>query len=268
MQGKAGYPKQPKDRKLGEEWEGWSGDLVNYEWNIQEGRRTFLLFSSIGFLIFVVGALSVWYMIDPRLRLISPVLSKGFAILLVLSLAGLVSLFGLMIVAAVTERRFLPVRMKVERFIGFMMPKVVWLGGKFGISKDRMFNSFVKVNNSLMKAIGRKGTTGERLLILLPRCLSKSIRQQVEQLGEMYHCRVSVVSGGNAARKLILDAKPTAVIGVACERDLAAGIQDVAPRVPVIGIPNIRPEGPCKNSTVNLEEIERAIRFLLDANEL
>ena len=50
---------------------------------------------------------------------------------------------------------------------------------------------------------------------------------------------------------------------MACERDLLSGIQDICNQIPIIGIPNIRPEGPCKNTTIDLNEFEKAVHTFL-----
>jgi flagellar biosynthesis protein FlhG len=65
---------------------------------------------------------------------------------------------------------------------------------------------------------------------------------------------------GQRFKEMIKKFRPTAIIGVACERELVAGIQDVI-SIPVIAIPNERPEGPCQNTQVNMQEIEKAIKF-------
>jgi uncharacterized protein len=49
------------------------------------------------------------------------------------------------------------------------------------------------------------------------------------------------------------------IIAVACERDLASGIQDTHP-LPVYGILNSRPFGPCLDTDVALDKVEWAIR--------
>jgi hypothetical protein len=72
---------------------------------------------------------------------------------------------------------------------------------------------------------------------------------------------VATAGGGEEARKAIRKEKPDFIIALACERDLASGIRDVALRVPVIGIPNKRPEGPCKNTLVDLKEFKEALEF-------
>ena len=52
-----------------------------------------------------------------------------------------------------------------------------------------------------------------------------------------------------------------AVVAVACERDLASGIRDIRPSIVVVGIPNVRREGPCRNTEVDVEAFEGALRL-------
>jgi uncharacterized protein len=47
---------------------------------------------------------------------------------------------------------------------------------------------------------------------------------------------------------------------VACERDLSSGLVDTY-TLPVLGIPNERPFGPCFNTRVDLEKVKEAIAF-------
>jgi hypothetical protein len=70
------------------------------------------------------------------------------------------------------------------------------------------------------------------------------------------------------ARKMVREIQPCLVISVACERDLVSGIRDIAPSIPVIGIPNVRPSGPCKNTTVDTAQIERVMEFFLGRNRI
>jgi hypothetical protein len=64
----------------------------------------------------------------------------------------------------------------------------------------------------------------------------------------------------------VVERKPTVIVAVACERDLTAGIQDVYP-IPVYGILNQRPFGPCINTKVDLGEIEKAIGLILNGRQ-
>ena len=64
------------------------------------------------------------------------------------------------------------------------------------------------------------------------------------------------------ARRLVLERRPRCLVAVACERDLTSGIQDVAP-MPVLGVFNTRPFGPCIDTDVAIPEVEAALRELL-----
>ena len=55
-------------------------------------------------------------------------------------------------------------------------------------------------------------------------------------------------------------------MAIACERDLTSGIQEVA-EIPVIGIINERPEGPCCNTRVDLNKVEEAIRYFIEGGK-
>jgi len=52
--------------------------------------------------------------------------------------------------------------------------------------------------------------------------------------------------------------KPKAIVAVACELDLTSGIRDTYP-IPVIGVLNRRPNGPCYNTSVDIAEVKKAL---------
>lgn len=76
--------------------------------------------------------------------------------------------------------------------------------------------------------------------------------------------KVVTAGGGEQAREAIRQYRPTFILALACERDLMSGIRDVADKIPVLAIPNKRPEGPCKNTDVYIEELEETLRFITD----
>jgi hypothetical protein len=117
----------------------------------------------------------------------------------------------------------------------------------------------------------------EKLLILLPQCLQNNdcafrITKDIKSCKRCGCCQIAeivpllenccimgwVATGGTLARKHITDYRPDAVIAVACPRDLSSGIIDCFP-IPVYGILNQRPEGPCINTLVDMEKIRWAI---------
>lgn len=164
--------------------------------------------------------------------------------------------------------------------IRVLFPLLVGVGRCFGISKNEIRRSFVAINNKLVLAEAKKVKPDE-LLILLPHCLQNHecevrITGNVENckacgkcrikdlvgLSEKYHVPAAVATGGTLARRIVVEKKPKIIIGVACERDLTSGIQDSYP-IPVFGIFNQRPFGPCYDTDVNLELVEKGIRTFL-----
>lgn len=145
----------------------------------------------------------------------------------------------------------------------------------------RVRRQFVELNNRLVLNSGIVCVPGE-LLVLLPHCLQQSVceRRLTHNLGNCRRCgrcvvgdllhmgeelgvTVAVAVGGTIARRIVREAHPRIIVAVACERDLASGIQDTAP-LPVYGVANQRPCGDCLNTTVNVEAVARAVRLFLD----
>jgi hypothetical protein len=137
----------------------------------------------------------------------------------------------------------------------------------------------VEVNNLLVKA-KLAGSKPQRILLLMPHCLQfndcaikittdankcaacgKCKIKDLVMLAHKYHVHLSVATGGTLARRRVAEAKPQAIIAVACERDLTSGIQDAYP-LPVIGILNDRPFGPCFNTSVDISKVAEALEFL------
>jgi hypothetical protein len=164
--------------------------------------------------------------------------------------------------------------------IRFLLPVIEFLGRCFGLSKDTIRQSFIAMNNSLVKS-QRFRARPDRILILLPHCLQladceikvtgdigKCVRcgrcdiKGLAELAERYRIDISVATGGTLARKVIVEKRPQLVVAVACERDLTSGIKDCYP-LPVIGILNRRPNGPCFNTSVNVAEIDEALRTVM-----
>jgi len=164
--------------------------------------------------------------------------------------------------------------------IRFLFPMLVLVGKCVGVSKDQVRRAFVTINNQLVLAEARR-VPPKKLLILLPHCLQNHecdvrITGKVEnckacgkckmmglvELSKKYHLPMSVATGGTLARRIVVEKKPEIIIGVACERDLTSGIQDSYP-IPVYGILNKRPNGPCFDTDVALELVEKGMKTFL-----
>ncbi len=159
-----------------------------------------------------------------------------------------------------------------------LYPFLMFLGA-FMKSKKSYFQSYIiKLNNSLVM---RNTTNPSKILILLPHCIQNS-ECDIRLTFDVFKCKkcgkckikdlleiaekngvfISIATGGTIARKVVKDIRPDAIVAVACERDLSSGVVDTYP-IPVIGILNERPHGPCFNTTVNLKKVEDAVECLL-----
>ena len=107
-----------------------------------------------------------------------------------------------------------------------------------------------------------KETTGKSTSCSGKGCGKCKIRDLLA-LSRRYNVPVSVATGGTLARRIVVEKKPEVIIAVACERDLTSGIQDSYP-IPVFGILNKRPFGPCFDTDVDLPLVENALVTFLD----
>ncbi len=256
--------KKTADRNLGDEWAEWVGDLSGYEKEIREGKRLFLgvYFGALAFLTLAAGF--IYYLIAPRLYEINPYFDQIVMWLVIIASAAVYFWSLLLLLTLAFNINFLLLRRKTGLHIEWIYPVVYKIGSMFKISKDRLGHSLVKVNNALVYAT-RKKFKAEKLLVLLPRCLDRVTREAVMEICGRYGVTAFTATGGSSAREMVKKMKPDAIIGVACERDLVAGMSDVPHHLTVIGIPNARPEGPCKNTTIDLVYFEEAVKFLLKA---
>ena len=127
-----------EDRKLGDEWTEWSGDLNDYEWDIEEKKRLFFGFSIIVFAILIVGFIVTGYLIKPRLNQINLVLSKAMFLSFFVILFFIFFWFFLLALSTITRKNYLPFSRLNHAILEFFLIRAIWLGEKFGISKDRM----------------------------------------------------------------------------------------------------------------------------------
>jgi hypothetical protein len=101
----------------------------------------------------------------------------------------------------------------------------------------------------------------QRFVINLNNRLVKREKPKTKKiLANKNRLNLSIATGGSLARRIISDVRPDAVVAVACENDLSSGIADSYP-LPVLGIPNKRPFGPCMNTSVDLQKVKEAITF-------
>jgi hypothetical protein len=255
-------------------------ELEEQDLNHRPEKRVFILLLFLTCLALVVTAVTLWLVpfigfsnINPHLPVIMAVL---FAMVVLFLIGG-----GLTLVLTIVRGKNLFFNRKIRGVvIRFLFPLLVLVGKCVGISKEKVQRSFIAVNNQLVVAEARL-VKPQKLLILLPQCLQNhdcgvritgnvenckacgkcKIKNLVE-LSNKYHVSMAVATGGTLARKIVVDKKPQMIIGVACERDLTSGIQDTYP-LPVYGILNRRPHGPCFDTDVDLDAVERGMAAFL-----
>lgn len=245
-------------------------------------KRIFMALTSVSALLSAVMVYVVWKVSFPGLYQISWVLPVilGF-VGVVLVIAMLSGVFG--IVMALLG---IPV-IKILYFwawkaINILFPFAVVLGHLFNIPRDKIEQSFIEVSNKLVLQHKVK-VPANRIMILTPHCIQldtcvHKITRNVENckqcgrcsvgsmlgLAHKYGCHFAVATGGTLARQMVKQARPKAIVAVACERDLTSGIQDVFP-LPVLGVLNERPFGPCFNTRVDMKKLEAAVlTFMLE----
>jgi len=230
--------------------------------------------------ILIAGAIEglIFYLIHPRLMTIHPVVNLIIGIGFLLFFGILVAGQLLITLTSLTGIDLLYPHNKQSVTVKLLFPIAIVLGQLFGVNRNRLRTSFVKVNNSLTIA-QKNRIKGDRILVLLPHCLqidicNRKITNNINncarcgkcavgklvEIGEKYGLHIEVVNGGTLARRRVASFRPNGVIAVACERDLTLGIQDVHP-VPVYGVLNDRPYGPCVNTCVDMSLVEEAVRF-------
>ena len=177
-------------------------------------------------------------------------------------------------IAAVVEKN-------TYTMINLLFPLSVKLGKLFGFSRRQLEGSFIAVSNLLFARRGIK-VKADRLLVITPHCLQLAscphkITRDPNNCKRCGGCNIGdlmklademgfhflVATGGTLARQMVKEIRPQAVLAIACERDLMSGIQDVYP-LPAVGVLNIRPNGPCFNTRVDMQEIRKQLENILE----
>jgi len=257
--------------------------ILNGGNSLRPQKRIFLGLLVVTCVLFAVILAVLWYVpyvgltnINPKMPLI---LGTSFLVLLFLVL-GVVAMLAFTVILG----RDLFFSKKLRGVvIKLLLPLMSGVGKLCGVSKEQVQRSFIEINNQLVLAQHLKATS-DKLLLLMPHCLQfhdcqfritgsvvhcKKCGQcpikGLVELSEKYGVGLAVATGGTLARRIVVERRPKMIIAVACERDLSSGIQDSYP-LPVYGIINHRPHGPCYDTLVNLERVEEALlTFLVPA---
>lgn len=170
---------------------------------------------------------------------------------------------------------------KTYALINLLFPVAIMLGRIFGINRRRIERSFIAVSNQIFHQRHIR-VPADKLLVVTPHCLQlatcphKITRDPMGNCQRCGGCDIGalvslaeekgfhffVVTGGTLARQTVKKIRPKVVLAIACERDLTSGIQDVYP-LPAVGVMNLRPNGPCYNTHVDMEQVREEIESIL-----
>ena len=255
-------------------------DVNDLNSTLHTEKKIFILLLLLICVVLVVGAIVLWLVpyigfsnIHRNLPLIMAVVMGAMVLFL---LGGALTLVFTLIRG---KNLFFNRRIRGV-VIRLLFPLLVIVGKFIGIGKERVRRAFVAINNQLVLAEART-VKPEKLLVLLPHCLqfhecSVRITGDVEnckacgkcrikdlvELSHKYHVFISAATGGTLARRIVMDKRPDMIIAVACDRDLTSGIQDTYP-IPVFGILNKRPNGPCFDTDVDVRLVEQGLSIFL-----
>jgi uncharacterized protein len=244
----------------------------------------------IGLLAFactsIVLLLAVMYVVPTYgLSRIHPKLPMILGLLTAVVAIGVVFAGGLLITVTLLGHD-VPFSRKLRGIaVKSLLPILILAGKIVGLKREQVQHAFVAVNNDLVLAHCKNGRRPHRILLLMPHCIqdkdcSVKVTHNVEnckrcgkcaikdllQLSEKYHVDLAVATGGTIARRIVVEKRPDLIIAVACERDLTSGIQDTTP-LPVYGIFNQRPFGPCLNTQVSVAQVEAVLADVLSSQK-
>ena len=243
-------------------------------------KRLFLALILASLLLATLSTYGLWMVSFPGLANISAYLPIVLGILLALVLLAIGMGVGGIILTILGFSTLSLFQGPAWSAINLLFPLAIRIGKVFDVEKERVERSFIEVSNHLIHNKSIK-VTPDKLLILTPHCIQNETCQykvthdiancrkcgacqvgDLLTLSEKYGVHVAISTGGTLARKVIKTLRPHAVLAIACERDLTSGIQDVFP-LPVIGVLNERPNGPCRNTRIDVLRVEEAVKDFL-----
>ena len=250
------------DRRLGHEWDEWNGKPLANGGDFRTTTGKFFLFTAVGIAGIVIAGAAGIFLLTPRLAQIASWLPRS----LYVADASIASAGGvwlaLIAMSYVTDRALLPSRFAEGGLLLKTLRLSSRVGEMFGVQRDWTDNAAVAVYNRLAWAREWRVRANE-LLILIPRCLSRTALDGVMDIAKRYNVATFVATRGAYARQAIRERRPKAVVAVACERDMVSGLRDVAGRLPVLGLTMQLPNGPCKDASLDLVQMEAFVRRYL-----
>ncbi|MPL60508.1 hypothetical protein SDC9_06069 [bioreactor metagenome] len=248
---------------------------------VRPKKRLFLSLILASLCLAVLSTYGLWMVSLPGLANISfylPFILGGLLGIAIISVASGVGGIILAILGFPTPKLFQGLAWSA---INLLFPIATRIGKLLDVEKERVERSFIEVSNHLIRQKHIR-VSPDKLLILSPHCIQQEscphkITRDINncrccgacQVGDLLKLSqklgvtVTVVTGGTLARKILKTLRPRVVLAIACERDLTSGIQDAFP-LPVIGVLNERPFGPCCNTRIDMAKVEQTVKELIN----
>ena len=245
-----------------------------------EDIKKYLITISILISILILGGVIINILISSLTHMFGVLIN-----ILVISIILLILFSTVVTYRVIKDKKISLNLMKINlKFVSLLFNPIISIASIIGIPKNDIRRVFVKLNNSYIYS-NTYNFDIKDILILIPHCIQKNscklkVTNKIENCVQCGLCNVSdlvklkektginivLATGGTLARKMIIENKPKAAIAVACERDLTSGIQDMN-HIPVLGVFNKRPNGPCIDTFIDIHEVEKAIKFLTNKNK-
>lgn len=224
--------------------------------------------------ILIIGTTAINVFLSSSIKMFSLLINITVTILI------LIIVFSTIITYKVVNNKVVNTKLMNINFkiVSLLFPMITAISNLMGIPKNEIRKVYILLNNKNIYS-NKYNLKEEDILILIPHCVQKNscklkVTNEIENCKQCGLCNIGdlvklkqktevnifVATGGTLARKIILDNKPKAVIAVACERDLTSGVQDIN-KIPVLGVFNKRPNGPCVDTSIDIKEVENAISF-------
>jgi len=236
---------------------------------------SFLFLIVIGAAAILFSYVQSYFSIDLYNRILTVLIMIAIVIM------ALVAVSVTAVILAVRVRKIHPLlHIPVRLGLKLVIPFALFVTGLLRKNKDLIRSLFIDINNLFVQS-GNIRKSADKIMLLLPHCLQNSECEMkitgditrckncgrctigaIKELSDKTGVQAIVVTGGTAARSAIARIKPELVLSVACERDLAIGISDVS-KIPVIGVLNQRPNGPCVNTSVDVELLKEKLDSIL-----
>lgn len=222
-------------------------------------------------------------LLEPGLRLYLPLAEPWIMAAGSICIAGLGCLYGLLWLCTYADWfRGHTIQFFLRSYLRVLFPLVRMQGTLMG-KKTAVCDAYIYFMNHLVLRRHLQFQP-RRVLLLAPHCLQwdkcpHKITRNIANCHQCGQCPIgdilsmtqamgipfAVATGGTLARQIVKDTRPEIVVAIACERDLISGMEDIAP-MPVLGLLNERPNGPCFNTGVDLTALRNLLQMITGEN--